>query len=76
MASRRGIPGTPTWEGGPNWQPLVDLLGRRLPGDFMWMFGVRLEDGRRLEAYKHIDTRGYIHLDSGGGGYYYREPDG
>ena len=28
----------------------------------MWMFEVELEDGRKLHAYKHWWTRGYIHL--------------
>ena len=28
------------------------------------MFEVRLSDDRRLHAYKHIDTRGYLHFDA------------
>jgi hypothetical protein len=36
----------------PEWQPLLDFAPDHV-GDFMWMFAVELEDGRRLEAYKH-----------------------
>jgi hypothetical protein len=32
----------------------------------MWMFEVRLSDGTPLHAYKHIDTRRYLHLASDG----------
>lgn len=37
----------------------------------MWMFEVELSDSQRLQAYKHIDTRRYIHLDAGGGAFAY-----
>jgi hypothetical protein len=32
----------------------------------MWMHEVELEDGTRLHAYKHHETRRYLHLDHGG----------
>lgn len=35
-------------------------------GDFMWMHEIELEDGTRLHAYKHYETRRYLHLDHGG----------
>ena len=41
----------------------------------MWMFEVALEDGTSVHAYKHIDTRCYIHLDATGQAWVYEEPD-
>lgn len=70
-----------TWTGeiaqyeSPNWAPLRDLVGEEIVGDFMWMFEVALSDGSRLQAYKHIDTRRYIHLDSDAEAFAYVEPD-
>lgn len=46
----------------PTWEPLLDWLGDELTGWFMWMFEVELEDGRSLHAYKHMETRRYLHL--------------
>jgi hypothetical protein len=37
--------------------------------DFMWMFRVELDDGTKVEAYKHSWTRQYLHLDADGRGY-------
>jgi len=34
--------------------------------EFMWMHEEELEDGTRLHAYKHWETRRYLHLDHGG----------
>jgi hypothetical protein len=59
----------------PNWQPLEALVGERVAGDFMWMFEVELRDGSLLEAYKHIDTRRYIHLNALGEAFVYESPD-
>jgi hypothetical protein len=58
----------------PDWEPLLEQA-RILVGDFMWMFSVELEDGRRLQAYKHIWTRRYLHLDGDGGAYVYTDDD-
>jgi hypothetical protein len=55
----------------PNWQPLLDLLGEELTGDFMWMFEVELDNGTLLQAYKHWYTRGYIHLAADGRAFVY-----
>ena len=52
----------------PEWQPLLDAVGEELTGDFMWMFEVRLLDGTPLQAYKHIDSRRYLHLAPDGAG--------
>jgi hypothetical protein len=49
----------------PVWEPLAQLAPDEL-GDFMWMHEVELEDGTRLHAYKHHETRRYLHLDHGG----------
>ena len=46
----------------PMWSPLERVLGAALVGWFMWMHEIRLEDGTRLDAYKHIITRRYLHL--------------
>ena len=57
----------------PVWEPLLDLAPNHVE-DFMWMFEVELEDGRRLHAYKHWWTRRYIHLTSKARAFVYEEP--
>ena len=59
----------------PEWGPLLDAVGADAATSFMWMFSVRCGDGRRLDAYKHRDTRGYLHLDAAGNAFVY-EGDG
>jgi hypothetical protein len=49
----------------PVWEPLAVLAPEHI-GDFMWMHEVELEDGNRVHAYKHYETRRYLHLDHGG----------
>lgn len=49
----------------PIWEPLI-TLAPEVVHDFMWMHEVELEDGTRLHAYKHWETRQYLHLDHGG----------
>jgi hypothetical protein len=39
------------------------------------MYDVEIEDGRRVQAYKHIDTRRYVHLDADCNAFVY-EPSG
>jgi hypothetical protein len=46
----------------PMWAPLLAVAGA-LTNGFMWMYEVVLDDGRSLHAYKHRDTRRYLHLD-------------
>jgi hypothetical protein len=58
----------------PSWRPLLDLVGEQVVGDFMWMFEVELLDGRVLHAYKHIDTRRYIHLSEQGRAFVFSSP--
>jgi hypothetical protein len=55
----------------PEWGPLLDAVG----GAFMWMFEVELTDGTPLQAYKHIDTRRYVHLDPEGAAFVFEPPD-
>lgn len=59
----------------PEWRPLLDVAGEAIAGDFMWMFEVELSDGRLLQAYKHIDTRRYVHLDDHGAAFMYLSPN-
>jgi hypothetical protein len=59
----------------PNWDPLMKVVGHRVIGDFMWMHEVKLSDGRAVHAYKHVDTRRYIHLDEDGNAFVYTESD-
>jgi hypothetical protein len=67
----------------PDWRPLLDLVPDEVP-DFMWMFRDFLEGGIVVEAYKHRETRQYLHLDESGRAYeflggmedsYYEEVD-
>jgi hypothetical protein len=59
----------------PDWGPLLDAVGRYVVSDFMWMFEVELSDGTRLQAYKHIDTRRYVHLAADGATFAFNPPD-
>jgi hypothetical protein len=47
----------------PVWAPLIAVVGALTDG-FMWMYEVVLDDGRSLHAYKHRETRRYLHLDT------------
>jgi hypothetical protein len=58
----------------PEWGPLLDLAPDHVE-DFMWMFEVELESGLRLHAYKHIETRKYLHLDKEGRAFVYLWPE-
>lgn len=58
----------------PEWGPLLDLAPDDID-DFMWMFEVELESGLRLHAYKHIETRKYLHLDREGRAFVYLWPE-
>ena len=55
----------------PDWRPLQRVLPESLVPTFMWMFEVELASGERLQAYKHIDTRRYLHLGAGRGAFLY-----
>jgi hypothetical protein len=73
MARVKGIEGTTVQADTPNWLPLALVAGIDLLEDFMWMFEVQLSDERRLHAYKHVDTRRYLHLDDEANAFFYDE---
>jgi hypothetical protein len=52
----------------PEWEPLLDLAPDHVD-EFMWMFAVELDDGARIQAYKHYWTREYLYLDGEGRAY-------
>jgi hypothetical protein len=58
----------------PEWEPLLKLAPE-IVDDFMWMFEVELEDGQRVQAYKHYWTRRYLHLDDTGRAFVYTDDD-
>ena len=61
---------------GPVWEPLLELVGEYLIGDFMWMCEVDLDDGSAIHAYKHSATRRYVHLhESDGRAFVYLDPE-
>lgn len=59
----------------PDWNPLELTVAPRHLDDFMWMFEVELDDGAVLQAYKHRETRGYLHLSAEGDAFIYEYPD-
>lgn len=59
----------------PEWEPLLRVVGENLTSTFMWIYEVRTRSGARLYAYKHIDTRRYLHLDAEGNAYVYVPED-
>lgn len=58
--------------GQPNWEPLLGLA-RIYVDEFMWMYETELENGVRLQAYKHYWTRRYLFLDAEGKAWLYRD---
>jgi hypothetical protein len=44
-------------------EPLHSLVGLELCSQFMLMFDVHLSNGHTVRAFKHVITRGYLHLD-------------
>jgi hypothetical protein len=70
MNTKRTLSGEMAGCESPNWKPLQELA-KQLLADFMWMGWLELEDGRRVEAYKHYYTRRYVHIDTEGNGFLY-----
>ena len=58
----------------PHWPSLERLVGLELASGFMWMSELRLDDGTRVDAYKHINTRRYLHLSPSGEAFGYEPP--
>ena len=75
MGTARLLRGRATQGDEPEWRPLLDAVGQEVTGDFMWMFEVELSNGTRLQAYKHVDTRRYVHLDHGGAAFVFEPPN-
>lgn len=73
MPKKKRIPGRTVQYETPNWEPLL-YLARVYVGEFMWMFEVELKGGTRLHAYKHMDTRRYLHLTEDGRAFAYCPP--
>jgi hypothetical protein len=71
MTTRRARKGTMEEHETPDWEPLRAVAGDELLEYFMWMYEVRLRDGTRIQAYKNITTRGYVHLARDGDAYAY-----
>jgi hypothetical protein len=74
MARKRCRRGEVTSWDDPVWEPLEKLLGVYV-GYFMWMHAVTLKDGTRVHAYKHHDTRRYLHLSDDGRTFVYEGED-
>jgi hypothetical protein len=55
----------------PDWRPLERLASPYLASGFMWMFELATRRGERFHAYKHIETRRYVHIDLHGNGLAY-----
>jgi hypothetical protein len=70
FTSDRVVRGSSTGNYEPDWEPLLELAEDHID-DFMWMFEVELESGLRLHAYKHVETRKYLHLDKEGRAFVY-----
>ena len=66
MPRTRTIPGRLSQFELPDWAPLEALVSVRIARFFMWMNEVELDDGTLLQAYKHVATRRYLHLDEEG----------
>lgn len=72
MASERTTRGNVVQAENPLWAPLEAVLGTELASGFMWMYEIRLDDGTRVDAYKHVTTRRYLHLGPTGTAFVYR----
>jgi hypothetical protein len=55
----------------PVWEPLERAVGEELAGTFMWMYEIETAGHGYFQAYKHIETRCYIHLDDDARAYEY-----
>lgn len=74
FTSDRTVHGETTGSDTPNWDPLLELAPAQVD-EFMWMFEVQLDSGLRLHAYKHWETRKYLHLDTEGRAFVYLWPE-
>jgi hypothetical protein len=75
MAATGTISGHGTHADHPDWAPLLELIGPVLVRWFMWMGELALADGARVQAYKHVATRRYLHLAGDGRAFLYAGHD-
>ncbi len=81
MGKQRTIRGTVVDGDGPRWEPLLSAVGGHHAEWFKWMYEIKLADGSRVHAYKHVITRCSMHLGEDGrafayvGDHRYREID-
>jgi hypothetical protein len=66
MSTGRRVTGQIAAAATPDWRPLFRAVGEELMATFMWMFSVEIAEASALQAYKHIHTRRYLHLDERG----------
>jgi hypothetical protein len=71
MAASANVHGEISQYKRPVWEPLHNLIGDELGGDWMWMHEIKMATGEQVHAYKHIDARRYIHLSEVGRAYVY-----
>jgi hypothetical protein len=69
MRYERWVDAEPAQYDEPDWEPLRAVLSLSLCDWFMWMHESRSPGGLAIHAYKHIDTRRYLHLDEFGCAY-------
>src|SRR3954447_9550410 len=72
VTSHHAVPGSVVQAESPRWAPLEAVLGTELAAWFMWMYEIRLHDGTRVDAYKHVATRRYLHLAQAGRAFAYK----
>lgn len=76
MSTARPISGDVVQAETPHWKPLLAVVGEGLAEWFMWMFELRLSDGTRMDVYKHVTTRRYLHLSADGAAFRLCAPAG
>ena len=59
----------------PQWAPLEKVVPAEQRNNWMWM-GFVDYGNRRIEQYKHCDSRGYLNLDAGGQPWQVHHPAG
>jgi hypothetical protein len=76
MPTARPVSGDVVQAEVPRWEPLLAAVGEGLADWFMWMSELRLSDGTRVDVYKHVSTRRYLHLADDGAAFRLCAPGG
>jgi len=71
MKTTNGLTGEIISADAPYWTPLESVLSREQCGYYMWMGEILLENGLRIHAYKHYNTRRYLHIGVDGSSWLY-----